>query len=105
MACQLKGWCPAYVRASYRRWFVEGKESGAEPNLSESLQEIGRPPSCHRAANEESVGRACDDNTHEARRLNIFGAPTFVVRGEVFWGDDRLEDAIAWHAKGTLNPA
>ena len=28
---ELEGWCPAYVRASYRRWFVEGKESGAEP--------------------------------------------------------------------------
>ena len=28
---ELEGWCPAYVRASYRRWFVEGNEAGAEP--------------------------------------------------------------------------
>ena len=103
---ELEGWCPAYVRASYRRWFVDGKESGAEPNLSESLLEIGQDPSrVIEAANAESVGRAYDDNTREARRLNIFGAPTFVVRGELFWGDDRLDDAVAWHAKGTLNPA
>jgi len=26
----------------------------------------------------------------------VFGSPTFVVDGEVFWGDDRLEDAIDW---------
>jgi len=38
----------------------------------------------------------------EARALGLFGAPSFVTRGEVFWGDDRLEDAVRWHAKGTL---
>jgi 2-hydroxychromene-2-carboxylate isomerase len=29
-------------------------------------------------------------------RLDIFGAPTFVVAGELFWGDDRLEQAVEW---------
>ena len=96
---------PDYMRASYRRWFVEGKEVGAEPNLSESLSEIGHDPGrVIVAANAETVGRAYDDNTHEARQLNIFGSPTFVVRGELFWGDDRLDDAIAWHTNGTLRP-
>ena len=38
----------------------------------------------------------------EARALGIFGVPTFVTRGELFWGDDRLEDAVAWHQDGTL---
>ncbi|MEJ1935255.1 DsbA family protein, partial [Nostoc sp. NIES-2111] len=41
---------------------------------------------------EETYRRATD----EARRLGVFGAPSFVVDGEVFWGDDRMEDAIAW---------
>jgi 2-hydroxychromene-2-carboxylate isomerase len=101
-----EGWCPDYVRASYHRWFVQGKEVGTEPNLSESLSEIGQDPDrVIEAANTEAVGRAFDDNTREARRLNIFGAPTFVVRGELFWGDDRLEDAIDWHADATLKPA
>ena len=39
--------------------------------------------------------------TAEAMKLGVFGAPTFVVEGEVFWGDDRLEDAIDW----ALNPS
>lgn len=44
--------------------------------------------------------------TDEARALKLFGAPSFVVRGEVrsevFWGDDRLDDALAWHKRGRL---
>jgi 2-hydroxychromene-2-carboxylate isomerase len=76
---EMGGWCPNYVRASYRRWFVEGKEAGAEPNLSESLREIGQDPDrVIAAANSESVGRVYDENTSEARQLNIFGAPTLL---------------------------
>ena len=102
---ETEGWCADYVRASYRRWFVEGKEVGAEPNLSESLGEIGQNPGrVIEAAKAEAIGCALDDNTREARQLNIFGAPTFVARGELFWGDDRLDDAIEWHTNGKLKP-
>ena len=98
-----EGWCSDYVRSTYRLWFVEGKEAGAEPNLSESLREIGQDPDrVIAAAKNDSVGHALEANTEEAKGLNIFGAPTFVTRGEIFWGDDRLEDAIAWHRNGTL---
>jgi 2-hydroxychromene-2-carboxylate isomerase len=38
--------------------------------------------------------------TEEAKALGIFGAPTFVIDGEVFWGDDRLEDALRWRDRG-----
>lgn len=34
--------------------------------------------------------------TAQAQRLGIFGAPDFLVKGELFFGQDRLEDAIAW---------
>ena len=34
--------------------------------------------------------------TEEAKRLGIFGAPSFVSDGELFWGNDRLGNAIAW---------
>jgi 2-hydroxychromene-2-carboxylate isomerase len=32
--------------------------------------------------------------TEAARKLGIFGAPTFAIGQEIFWGDDRLEDAL-----------
>jgi 2-hydroxychromene-2-carboxylate isomerase len=32
----------------------------------------------------------------QAEALGLFGAPSFVVAGEVFWGNDRLDDALEW---------
>ena len=98
-----EGWCADYVRATYRRWFVDKQECGMEPNLSESLQEIGEDPARVIAlARSEAVAREYDAATEQARKLGIFGAPSFAVRGEVFWGDDRLEDAVTWQQRGTL---
>ena len=36
------------------------------------------------------------DNTARAYKNGVFGSPTFIYKGEVFWGDDRLEDCIKW---------
>ena len=37
--------------------------------------------------------------TEEAKQRGIFGAPMFIVDGEFFWGNDRLDKAIAWLLK------
>ena len=42
--------------------------------------------------------------TRRAAELGIFGAPSFVVAGELFWGDDRLEDAVADYEKAVVAP-
>lgn len=98
-----EGWCAEYVRTTYAHWFGLGQESGSEPNASASLRDIGQDPARVLAlAASGEIGRAYDEATAEARALGIFGAPSFVTRGEVFWGDDRIEDAVRWHAKGTL---
>lgn len=34
--------------------------------------------------------------TEDAIRRGIFGAPSFTIDNELFWGDDRLEDALEW---------
>ena len=99
-------WCADYVRATYRRWFREGQEAGSEPNVSDSLTEIGQDAARVLAqARSGEAAQAYAAATDEARQLGVFGSPTFVSRGELFWGDDRLEDAIAWHKRGTLAPA
>ncbi len=91
------------MRATYRRWFVDGLEAGSDPNLTESLQEIGQDPARVIAlAKSAAAGAAYDAATDQARKLNVFGAPTFATGGEIFWGDDRLDDAIAWHRAGSL---
>ena len=40
--------------------------------------------------------------TDAARSLGIFGLPTFTVGRELFWGDDRLDDAISWLRLGRV---
>ena len=93
------GWGEEFVRASYRRWFHNGGvANGEEPNLSASLREAGQDPlSILDLAAKPATDEALEAETSAARTLGICGAPTFVVGGELFWGDDRLEDAVTWH--------
>jgi 2-hydroxychromene-2-carboxylate isomerase len=47
-------------------------------------------------ANSQEVRDKYATETELARSMGIFGSPTFVCGSEIFWGDDRLEDAIDW---------
>ena len=92
-----EGWVAAYTRATYRRWFEEGQPAGEEPNLSESIAETGLDPArVIEEARSEATGAVLDAVTEEAMGLGVFGSPSFVVGEEVFWGDDRLDDALDW---------
>ncbi len=100
-----EGWGKPYIVASYRRWFVDGQEPALEPNLSASLEEAGQDaPRVVPLAASDKIGQAYTDATDEARRLGLFGSPTFAVDGELFWGDDRLDDALSWFKHGRLKP-
>ena len=98
-----QGWGVDFVRAAYRRWFQLGQETGSEPNLSESLRDIGQEPQPVLAlASASDATIALMAETDAAKKLGIFGSPTFVVERELFWGDDRLEDAISWYRHGCV---
>ena len=105
LVCEDQDWGKAYIQATYRRWFQNGEEAGLEPNLSDSLREAGqRPEAIIEQARSEAIERRYQQATQEAKSLGIFGSPTFVVDGEVFWGDDRLEDAIDWLRHRRVRP-
>ena len=92
-----EGWVQDYTRVAYRRWFENGEPAGEEPNISASLKDIGCDPGqVLAAAQSERIEKELAGATDEAMELGVFGSPTFVVDGEVFWGDDRLEDAVLW---------
>jgi 2-hydroxychromene-2-carboxylate isomerase len=92
-----EGWVEGFTRASYRRWFETCEPAGEDPNLSASLREIGQDPARVRdAATSDRIAGALARATDEAMALGVFGSPSFVVKSEVFWGDDRLEDAVDW---------
>ena len=98
VVAEQEGWCPEYVGTTYRLWFQEGLPAGDEQNLRRSLAEVGHSlDRVLRLANSESVEKSYREATAMARSHGIFGSPSFVVDGnELFWGDDRLEDAVNW---------
>jgi 2-hydroxychromene-2-carboxylate isomerase len=98
-----EGWGYDFMRAAYRNWFVGGKETGSEPNVNASLIEIGQDPArVLPIANGAEIDAALTAETSTAKAAGIFGSPTFSVGEQLFWGDDRLEDAIRWSKHGTL---
>lgn len=98
-----EGWGRDYVGATYRRWFQNAEPAGSEPNLSGSLREIGQDPQrVLDLAGSKAMADALTAETTRAKHLGIFGAPTFVVGDELFWGDDRLDDAVSWARSGRV---
>ena len=54
------------------------------------------PESVLAAASAPEAKSRVRQNTQRAMELGIFGAPTFIAEGELFWGNDRLETAFEW---------
>lgn len=93
----LEGWCPEFAKASYAAWFLENKDPGNVEHLSGILQRLNQPSAdiIERADSQEVRDKYAAE-TEAARSMGIFGSPTFACGAEIFWGDDRLEDAIDW---------
>jgi 2-hydroxychromene-2-carboxylate isomerase len=95
-----EGWCRAFTERTFALHWTEDRMIGTEENLNTVLTALGHAPA-------EVIARALSaDNkerlkaeTEEARRLGLFGAPSFVAGGELFWGDDRLEEALECAAR------
>jgi len=95
-----QGWIKEYTILTYKKWFLEHLEPGSEPNLSSTLKEIGLDSeSVIKLAQTDEIEQKYLKNTEMAKNKGIFGSPTFIVENEVFWGDDRCEDAIKWLLK------
>jgi 2-hydroxychromene-2-carboxylate isomerase len=96
-----EGWCPAFVRAAYRRWFLDKQDPGDPAVLRSVLEGLGQSAErCLAAADGDAVRDAYRAQTDRARELGLFGSPTFVAGRELFWGDDRLDDALDWVCAG-----
>jgi len=90
-------WCGQFARAVFKAQFERGEDISTEPVLTAALKECGVEPEYWLAKSQsDDTKTALRNRTEEASRLGIFGSPSFVVDQELFWGDDRFEDAIAW---------
>ena len=95
-----KDWGIDYVRLTYKKWFQEGKEPAIDPSISEVCQELKlNKDDIIPEAKTKLIEDSYLANTNSARENKIFGSPSFVVDNEIFWGDDRMEDAIKFFKK------
>tara|TARA_B100002019_G_C21142352_1_gene533924 strand:- start:138 stop:728 length:591 start_codon:yes stop_codon:yes gene_type:complete len=95
-----KGWGIDYVKLTYKKWFQEGKEPAIDPSITEICRELNiDKDEIISQANSKEIINNYNLNTNSARDNKIFGSPSFVVKNEIFWGDDRMEDAINWSKK------
>lgn len=104
VACRFaeEPWLPAFVRAVFTANFARDHDIAAPETVARCLAAVGEDPSAVITAAESAESKAAlRARTEEAARLGLFGAPSFLVGRELFWGHDRLEDAIAW-AEGEM---
>jgi 2-hydroxychromene-2-carboxylate isomerase len=91
-------WLPAFVRAVYTANFVEDRDIADPAVVADALAAAGGPADRLGQASMPEAKAKLRANTDQAQALGLFGAPSFLVGEELFWGDDRLADAIAWAA-------
>jgi 2-hydroxychromene-2-carboxylate isomerase len=94
-----EGWCAAYSRATFHAWFIERRAPGVRDHTERVLASLGRPTASIIARAKGETGELLlGQATDAARSRGIFGAPTFAIGTEIYWGDDRLEEALAFAA-------
>ncbi|HVZ70540.1 MAG TPA: 2-hydroxychromene-2-carboxylate isomerase [Rhizomicrobium sp.] len=100
LAGEAQGWTGAFTRAVYTANFAEQRDISDDATLALILSKIGvNPEAAVEAANTQEIKDRLKAQTEEAISLGIFGAPSFTVGSELFWGNDRLEQAVAWAAQ------
>jgi len=92
------GWIAEFSRAVYLANYAEQKDISEDCVLAGILQTIGVNSDALGAANRPENKVALRAQTEEAAARGIFGAPSFSIGDELFWGHDRLAEALAWAA-------
>lgn len=90
-------WGPDFTRATFHAQFAKGADISAPQTLADILKSLGQiPDQTLTQAQSTPIKSALRQATETAQQLGLFGAPSFTTMdNELFWGDDRLEHAIA----------
>ena len=94
---QDEAWGPEFTRRVYLANFAEQKDISDEGVLAGILSSLGLDAAALIAqSNAPDNKQRLKAQTEEAVARGIFGAPSFLVGDELFWGNDRLEAALAF---------
>ena len=92
------GWTPDFSRKVYEANFVADQDISSPDVLGPLIAEAGGSPhAALEAAGSDAVKARLKDHVNQAKARGVFGSPSFITAdGELFWGNDRLEQALAW---------
>ena len=95
-----QGWGEEFSVAVYRAQFEQGRRIDDTGTLTAILSNMNVDATATlQAAQSDDNKLRLRSQTEEAQKRGVFGAPSFVTAsGELFWGNDRLEQALAWTA-------
>lgn len=93
-------WIPEFTKRVFNSNFVEDKDISDEEIIGSILSSLDLDAT--KVIENAKIQQNKDKlraQTQLSADKGIFGAPTFVIGEEIFWGNDRLEDAIQWYKK------
>lgn len=97
---QHQPWGVDFCLAAFQANFVHDRDIQSAGTVADLLRGLSLDAEALiEQARHEDAKEALRKQVDRARDLGIFGAPMFLVGGEMFWGNDRLEDAIDWAVK------
>ena len=100
-----QSWGPAFVKAVYARNFAQNLPIDDAAALLPVLQQLQLDADAILEQAQSATNKQrLKEQTERAQALGIFGAPSFVVGNELFWGNDRLEDALTHYRKTHRDP-
>jgi 2-hydroxychromene-2-carboxylate isomerase len=91
------GCAPQAVRKIFDFIWTTGEDASDPARFSSLCEQLGTDPSKH-----PQVKDALRKNTEEAAARGVFGVPTLVIEGEVFWGADSVEFAKGFLADPSM---
>jgi 2-hydroxychromene-2-carboxylate isomerase len=91
-----EGWIANFSRAVFRANFVEDRDIGDAATIADIVGRLGLPQSVIERANAPGNKARLRAQTDAAIALGVYGAPSFTVDKELFWGHDRMEQAFQW---------
>ena len=91
-----EGWIANFSRAVFRTNFVEDRDIGDAATIAAIIDRLGLPAAVIDRANAAETKARLRAQTDEAIALGVYGAPSFTVGKELFWGHDRMEQAFQW---------
>jgi 2-hydroxychromene-2-carboxylate isomerase len=92
-----EGWTPPFTRAVFMANYAEQRDISDDETLRAILAKLGVDAEAALAeANALPIKDRLKQQTAEAARRGMFGAPSFTIGDELFWGNDRLEAALEW---------